>query len=168
MKFQLTSQRLVIKEAFKVFGILVHSTEQSFRMKDVVHVYSERSPMLFGKWIARIRPFWLIFFILMAAVLAAVFLGWLILLLLPMLLALMIVAFFAASFYHDRTTTVTIDFYRRETVKSWLPDFDFLIGAFKTGTAVSKSISLPDSDALMLVQHICEHPHSQYMECQEV
>ena len=152
----LTDRRIVIEETVKFLCIPVITVQESFRYKDLQHVSAQKDL----DFLRATTGFALLSF---AVPWAFVLFPLGIMLAMPFLITAVIFWFFAWM-NTQRLRTLTLDFYKKQTVQSWLPFMDSVLTPVVIGSTIRKHIRLPPPVCRAIMQLIYDNDLTQFAE----
>ena len=173
--FVLTDQRLVVREEVTVPCCTMSYTEEFFRLKDLQHISLSKAGIPFISSMSLLplllpfSPYGLGFYLFVIGILIAVFTSPVAGIICILFCAALVSIVLGRSFCCP-SVEVSVDFYRKETVRSWLsevvdmPIVGFFVYPFREGSFTSKTIRLDTKNAHQLVQLLYGHPLTQYAE----
>ena len=152
---RITDRRIIIQVKKKILGIMFYMKEESFNCNDLQQL-SLRSSLDVP------RVFFSVLLFSATAILEIIFqLPTFVLLTFFIVAALVLLA---AGMNSVSSSTLNLDFYRKETVHSWLPFLGMGAGALRDGSSIRKRIELPTRECISCIRALYDHDKTQFAE----
>ena len=151
---RITDRRIIIQVKKKFLGITFYMKEESFNCDDLQQL-SLRSSLDFPRGFFSLLLFVGVIVVTALKLAQSICLAFLISAILVSLAAVVNTA---------SNSTLNLDFYRNETVHSWLPFLGFGAGALRHGSSIRKKIEMPTGECMSCLIVLYEHDKTQFAE----